>query len=118
VNRCGPDVEAAATLSNNAWIERSGVERRSGKDKRRSTSRAYFLNGGRERRRKNDRRQSSERRDGWLQVGAEVVREVAARHAIGHALLLRTLGKMAGCRVEDGGDVRIRAAQDQARAGP
>ena len=56
--------------------------------------------------------------DGWLQVGTEVVREVAARHAIGHALLLRTLGKMAGCRVEDGGDVRIRAAQDPARAGP
>jgi len=69
VNRCGPDVEAAATLSNNAWIERSGDERRSGKDKRRSASRAYFLNGGRERRRKDDRRQSSERRDGWLQVG-------------------------------------------------
>jgi hypothetical protein len=69
VNRCGPDVEAAATLSNNAWIERSGDERRSGKDKRRRASRVYFLNGGRERRRKNDRRQSSERRDGWLQVG-------------------------------------------------
>jgi hypothetical protein len=56
--------------------------------------------------------------DGWLQVGAEVVREVAARHAIGHALLLRTFGRMAGCRVADGGDVRIRAAQGQARAGP
>jgi hypothetical protein len=69
VKGCGPDVESAATLSNNAWIERSGVERRSGKDKRRGASRAYFLSGGRERRRMLDRRQSTERRDGWLQVG-------------------------------------------------
>jgi hypothetical protein len=69
VKGCETDAEAAAALSNSAWIERSGVERRSGKDKRRSASRRYFLKGGRERRRKDDRRQSAERRDGWLQVG-------------------------------------------------
>jgi hypothetical protein len=69
VKGCGSDIKAAATLSNNAWIERSGVERRSGKDKRRGASRAYFLSGGRDRRRTADRRQSAERRDGWLQVG-------------------------------------------------
>jgi len=66
----GSEVEAAAgPSSSNAWIERSGLERRSGADKRRDASRVYFLRGGRERRRTDDRRQTPERRDGWLQVG-------------------------------------------------
>ncbi len=65
----GSEVKAAAApFSNNAWIERSGLERRSGADKRRSASRVYFLGGGKERRRADDRRQTAERRDGWLQV--------------------------------------------------
>lgn len=55
-------------LSNNAWIERSGTERRSGADKRRDAGRVYFMSGGQERRRADDRRQTGERRDGWLQV--------------------------------------------------
>jgi hypothetical protein len=51
------------------WVERSGTERRSDKDKRRASSRVYFFNGGPERRKSTDRRQSAERRDGWLRVG-------------------------------------------------
>ena len=67
---CGADVEAAnPAASNNAWIKRSGVERRSGADQRRKASRLYFLRGGKERRRTAERRKTSERRDGWLQVG-------------------------------------------------
>jgi hypothetical protein len=69
VKRCRPELEALAALSSSAWTERSGAERRSGRDKRRGASRAYFLDGGRERRRAGDRRQCAERRDGWLQVG-------------------------------------------------
>jgi hypothetical protein len=64
-----PEVAAATPpSSNNTWIVRSGVERRSGADKRRDAGRVYFLQGGRERRRTEDRRQTAERRDGWLQV--------------------------------------------------
>jgi hypothetical protein len=63
-------VEAAnPAASNIAWIKRSGVERRSGLDQRRNTSRLYFFRGGKERRRTAERRQTAERRDGWLQVG-------------------------------------------------
>jgi hypothetical protein len=65
-----PEGETSATpISNRAWIERSGVERRSGKDKRRSSSRAYFLGGGIERRQHHDRRQNGERRERWLRIG-------------------------------------------------
>ena len=66
----GPEAQAAATsFANKAWVERSGVERRSGADKRRSAHRIYFLKGGQERRRADDdRRQNEERRDGWLQI--------------------------------------------------
>jgi len=64
-----PETTAATgTASNNTWIERSGVERRSGADKRRDASRVYFSRGGRERRSSEDRRQTAERRDGWLQI--------------------------------------------------
>jgi len=64
-----PEVATApSSFSNNAWIERSGVERRSGADKRCEAGRLYFFHGGRERRRAEDRRQTAERRDGWLQV--------------------------------------------------
>ncbi len=64
-----PDVTTApSSSSNSAWIERSGVERRSDSDKRRDAGRLYFLHGGRERRRTVDRRQTAERREGWLQV--------------------------------------------------
>jgi hypothetical protein len=70
LKECGADVEAAnPAASNNAWIKRSGVERRSGEDQRRKASRLYFLRGGKERRRAAERRQTAERRDGWLQVG-------------------------------------------------
>jgi hypothetical protein len=67
----GPELQAAATsISNRAWVERSGVERRSGADNRCSTHGLYFLKGGRERRKlDDDRRQNGERRDGWLQIG-------------------------------------------------
>ncbi|MCU0592160.1 MAG: hypothetical protein MUC57_11900 [Desulfobacterales bacterium] len=66
----GPEAQAAATsISDDAWVKRSGVERRSGADKRRRAHRVYFLEGGRERRRADDdRRQNGERRDGWLQI--------------------------------------------------
>jgi hypothetical protein len=64
------DLEAAAApISSNAWIKRSGVERRSGAEKRHDPGRVYFLSGGTERRRADDRRKSGERRDGWLSVG-------------------------------------------------
>jgi hypothetical protein len=67
---CEADAEAAnPAASNNAWIKRSGVERRSGADQRRHSSRLYFLRGGKERRRSAERRQTAERRDGWMQVG-------------------------------------------------
>jgi len=56
-------------VANQAWVERSGKERRSDKDKRRAGNRVYFCNGGPERRKSRDRRESAERRDGWLRVG-------------------------------------------------
>lgn len=59
----------AAAPPDGAWVERSGVERRSGMDKRSAASRVYFLRGGPERRKNNDRRQTAERRDGWLPIG-------------------------------------------------
>ena len=51
------------------WQERSGVERRSNKDKRSADSKPYFAKGGKERRKMKERRQSGERRDGWIRAG-------------------------------------------------
>ena len=65
-SRSGADV---TSVPEKEWIERSGTERRSERDKRRGSSRVYFFNGGTERRKTADRRQSPERRDGWLRVG-------------------------------------------------
>jgi len=67
---CASRSGAGATPApDNGWVERSGTERRSDKDKRRGKGRVYFFNGGAERRKTADRRQSVERRDGWLRVG-------------------------------------------------
>jgi len=66
----GSRSEAEMTpVPNHAWVERTGTERRSDKDKRRADNRGYLFNGGRERRTSSDRRLSAERRDGWLRVG-------------------------------------------------
>jgi hypothetical protein len=59
----------ATSVPNSVWVDRSGTERRSNKDKRRADSRIYFFNGGAERRKTAERRQPTERRDGWLRVG-------------------------------------------------
>jgi hypothetical protein len=59
---------ATEPAPSSTWIERSGMERRSGADQRRDASIFYLSRGGRERRSCTDRRQSAERRDGWLQI--------------------------------------------------
>ena len=50
------------------WQERSPVERRGDRDKRRKDSQKYFV-GSLERRTGKERRDVAERRDRWLRVG-------------------------------------------------
>ena len=47
---------------------RSGMDRRSGEDRRKVYSFDYFAGGGKERRRFRDRRSRMERRRGWVRV--------------------------------------------------
>ena len=49
-------------------VKRSLIDRRSGEDKRKRYSLAYFTDGGEERRKGKERRQSEERRSGWARV--------------------------------------------------
>lgn len=51
------------------WQERSAVDRRTDRDKRKKDSKKYFVMGGKERRAGKERRQSEERRDRWLRFG-------------------------------------------------
>ena len=51
------------------WQTRSAVERRADHDKRRKSSRKYFVNGNQERRTGRERRHPEERRDKWMRVG-------------------------------------------------
>ena len=48
--------------------KRDGIERRSGKDRRRAHNLDYFINGGIERRGWTERRSLIERRNGWIRV--------------------------------------------------
>jgi hypothetical protein len=56
-------------LAINRWQERSVIERRSDRDKRKKKSTKYLKGGGRERRTGEERRDSEERRDRWMRVG-------------------------------------------------
>jgi len=47
----------------------SGIDRRSGKDRRRAYSIEYFLTGGVEHRKGIERRLGVERRSGWIKAG-------------------------------------------------
>ena len=51
------------------WQQRSRIERRTDRDCRQKMSATYFISGGLERRSGKERRRSTERRDGWLRVG-------------------------------------------------
>ena len=51
------------------WQERSAIERRGDRDKRKKNSIKYFYKGGRERRTGEERREPEERRDRWLRIG-------------------------------------------------
>jgi hypothetical protein len=51
------------------WQERSAIERRSDRDKRKKKSTKYLNCGGRERRTGEERRNAEERRDRWMRVG-------------------------------------------------
>lgn len=51
------------------WQERSAIERRTDRDKRRANRDTYFTNGGKERRTGKERRDPQERRDRWIRVG-------------------------------------------------
>ena len=48
---------------------RSGIDRRSGDDRRTAYDMNYFLRGGRERRQWVDRRWRKEMRKGWIRIG-------------------------------------------------
>jgi hypothetical protein len=48
--------------------ERSGIDRRSGKDRRDAYDLDYFLKGGKERRRWVERRWRKELRKGWIRI--------------------------------------------------
>ena len=48
---------------------RSGLDKRSGKDRRRAYHLGYFMKGRVERRRDKERRSKFERREGWLRIG-------------------------------------------------
>lgn len=48
--------------------KRSGIDRRSEKDRRRAYDLDYFFNGGAERREWIERRSKAERRVGWMRV--------------------------------------------------
>ena len=52
-----------------AWQERSMIERRGNRDKRKKNTAKYFNGGGRERRSGEERRDIEERRERWLRVG-------------------------------------------------
>lgn len=56
--------------------------------------------------------------DGWLEISAESVRDLAAARGVSHPALLRSLSNLADCRVQRNEAVRIRAARDRPRAGP
>jgi hypothetical protein len=51
------------------WHERSAIERRSDRDKRKKNSTKYLSGGGRERRTGEERRDAEERRERWMRVG-------------------------------------------------
>ena len=51
------------------WQQRSAIERRSDRDKRKKSSTKYFSCGGRERRTGEERREAEERRERWMRVG-------------------------------------------------
>ncbi|MGE5258737.1 MAG: hypothetical protein ACM3KE_18840 [Hyphomicrobiales bacterium] len=51
------------------WIERSGRDRRSDRDKRLSESSLEFYSRRTERRKVDERRLSAERREGWMRAG-------------------------------------------------
>ena len=46
----------------------SGLDRRSGEDRRKTYSLDYFVKGGKERRRAEERRRQGERRNEWLRI--------------------------------------------------
>ena len=52
-----------------SWQERSAIERRSDRDKRKKNSIKYFSGGGRERRTGEERREAEERRERWMRIG-------------------------------------------------